>query len=233
MFEAVTAAPDGRSTTARLALTARRCGYDGIVVRNAPATEGDAAAIGATWDIDVVDAVEVTATSVSTAAGRVGNQRDDRTIVCVLGGADAINRFVVESDKVDVLATPTAGDGSFDHVLAKAAADNEVRIEFDLAPVLRRTGGRRVRALQSLRQVREIVQAYDAPFVVSARAASHLELRSPRELTAVGEEIGFDRQTIVDGLREWGRLAERNRHRQSDSFIEPGVERGRYEENDR
>jgi len=226
MFEAVTAAPEGASTVARFARTADRCGYEGIVVRNAPATEYDPDAVAERWGVDVVDAVEVDAARPSSASGHVGNQRPDRTVVCVRGGTDELNRFAVESDRVDVLATPTDGDASFDDVLAKAAAEHGVRIEFDLGPVLRATGGKRVRALQSLRQVREIVDAYDAPYVVSARARSHLQLRAPRELAALGEVVGLGEERVREGLREWGRLAERNRHRHSESFIEPGVERG-------
>ncbi|MFC6737455.1 ribonuclease P, partial [Halolamina salina] len=54
--------------------------------------------------------------------------------------------------------------------------------------------------------------------------------RAPRELAAVGEQIGFGAEAVRDGLAEWGRLAARNRERLSDSFISPGVQRGRYEE---
>jgi ribonuclease P/MRP protein subunit RPP1 len=122
-----------------------------------------------------------------------------------------------------------AGDGDVNHVLANCAAENGVRIEFDFGPVLRTTGGERVRALRDLRKLRELVADADAPFVVSANPASHLELRAPRELVAVGEAVGFDPETVRAGLREWGELAERNRHRQSDSFVEPGVERGRHD----
>ncbi len=129
-----------------------------------------------------------------------------------------------------MLAQPFAGDGDVNHVIVKAALENGVRLEFDLSPVLRTHGGRRVRALQSLRKLREIVAHYDAPYVVSARPGSHLEMRAPRELQALGEEIGFASEFVEDGLAEWEQLAERNRHVQSESFIEPGVERGGYEE---
>jgi ribonuclease P/MRP protein subunit RPP1 len=233
MFEAVRAHPDGDGTVARFARTADRLGYDGLVVRNARSTTYDSDAVADRWGIDVVDAVEVDAESPSSASGHVGNYRPDYTVVCVRGGSDRTNRFAVESDQVDVLTTPTAGDGSFDHVLANAAREHGVRVEFDLGPVLQSAGGRRVRILQKLRRLREIVLECDAPYVVSARPDSHLALRTPRELAALGETIGFERERILEGLREWGRLAERNRHRQSESFIEPGVERGKYEEDDR
>lgn len=225
MYEAVHARPDGDSTVARQALTAADYGFDGIVVRNhgnrLPAYDSEA--ISDAYDVDVVTGVEIRADDPSTASGFVGNHRPDKTIVAVHGGDRRINRFAVEQPAVDVLAHPMRDDGDFNHVLAAAAADNGVRIEFSLAPVLRRTGGMRVRAIQQLRKLRELVVDADAPYVVSADPTTHLQLRAPRELIAVGETIGFEPDEITAGLEEWGRLAERNRMRQSDSFVEPGV----------
>ncbi|TKX86616.1 ribonuclease P [Halorubrum sp. SS5] len=258
MYEAVHAAPDGEATAARQAATAARHGYDGIVVRSRDALDAvddgsvaagdgrasvgtgraespvrDPTAIGEEYGIDVVDAVEVDADDPTSASGAVGNYRSDRTVVCVVGGDDALNRFAVEQPRVDVLVRPMAAGGDFNHVLAKAARDNGVHVEFDFGPALRETGGKRVRALADLRKLREIVGHYDAPYVVSANARSHLELRAPRELVAVGEAIGFDAEAVRDGLRAWGDLVDRNRERRSEGFIEPGVRRGRYEEDGR
>ncbi|GAA0510864.1 ribonuclease P/MRP protein subunit RPP1 [Halorubrum aquaticum] len=244
MYEAVHAYPDGDATVARQAMTAARYGYDGIVVRTRAALEpadgagseaiptppeSDPDGIADECGIDVVDAVEVDADGPREASGAVGNHRSEHTVVCVVGGDDRLNRYAVEEPRVDVLVRPNAGPGGFNHVLAKAARDNGVHVEFDLGPVLGETGGNRVRALADLRKLREIVTYYDAPHVVSANAASHLELRAPREMVAVAEEAGFDPEWVREGLRAWGSIAERNRERLSGRFIEPGVRRGRYE----
>ncbi|MXV64272.1 ribonuclease P [Natronorubrum sp. JWXQ-INN-674] len=232
MYEAVHAHPDGDSTVARLAKTAADCGYEGVVVRNHhdSRAEYDAERIGEEYGIDVVEGLEIRAADPQEAGGSVGNYRTSQTILGVHGGTNAMNRFAVENDKVDVLAHPMADHGDVNHVLVKAAVENGVRIEFNLSGVLRTSGGRRVRVIQSLRKLEEIVDYFDAPYVVSADPNSHLEVRTPRELRALGEQIGFSKAFIEAGLTEWGRLAERNRRINSESFIEPGVERGRYEE---
>lgn len=232
-YEAVVPAPDGASTAARFALTAHEYGYGGIVTRIQPGVDGGPAtrsAIEDAHDVDVVDAIEIRADSPSSASGAVGNHRSAHTLVCVRGGSARMNRFAAEEPRVDVLTAPMAGRGDLNHVIVKAAARNGVRIEFDFGPVLRTSGGRRVRALSDLRKLREIVGQYDAPYVVSASATSHLELRAPRELAAVAEQIGFSRERVLAGLREWGTLAARNRDLQAQSFIEPGVREGRYED---
>ncbi|WP_248896599.1 RNase P subunit p30 family protein [Haloplanus halobius] len=224
MYEAVHA-PDG---AADAVATAERLGYDGVVLRATGATpDYDALREGVT--IDIVDALEIVADDPETASGAVGGERPDHTLLCVRGGTDRLNRFAVENERIDVLTRPMADDGDVNHVLANRAAENGVRIEFDFGPVLRATGGERVRALRDLRKLRELVDACDAPAVVSANATTHRQLRAPRELVAVGEAVGFDAEMVRDGLREWGALAARNRHRQSESFISPGVERGPYD----
>jgi ribonuclease P/MRP protein subunit RPP1 len=226
-YEAVHARPDGESTVSRLALTAAECGYDGLVVRN----HGDAAAdydpdAGDAHGVDVVDGVEVRADDRSSAAGFLASHRDRRTLVCVHGGEEGMDRFAVDSERVDVLAHP----GRVNHVLVRRAAEHGVRLEANLAAVLRTTGGERVRAVRRLRRLRDLVEKYDAAHVVSADARSHLGLHGPRELVAAGEAVGLDGAFVREGLCEWGRLAARNRERASEAFIEPGVRRGRHEE---
>ncbi|MFB6303191.1 MAG: RNase P subunit p30 family protein [Haloferacaceae archaeon] len=227
-YEAVYARPaDGTtSTVARHARTAARQGYEGLVVRTSEASVPDG--VAGRYGIDLVDAAEVVADDPASASGAVGRVRQEHTLVLVRGGTATMNRFAVEQAPVDVLAAPT-GDGSgsdlFNHVLARAAAENGVRVEFDLGPALRRTGGGRTRAISDLRLLYDLVEQYDAPHVVSARATGHLALRAPRELAAVGDEIGLNPEFVREGLAEWGRLAERNRDRASDAFVQRGVRR--------
>jgi ribonuclease P/MRP protein subunit RPP1 len=227
MYEAVHAHPDGESTVARFALTASEYGFDGLVVRNhggSPASYDPAEVAGA-YDIDVVTGVEIQADDPSEASGYLGSHREHNNLVVIHGGSPALNRFAVEQSAVDVLAHPMTGDGDFNHVLADEAVENGVRIEFNLAGVLRDAGGTRVRTLGDLRKLQEIVEYYDVPYVVSADPTTHLQLRAPRELEAVGDAFGFSPEDIADGLTEWGRLAERNRERQSEAFVRPGVRR--------
>jgi ribonuclease P/MRP protein subunit RPP1 len=235
MYEAVHAHPDGESTVARMALTAAEYGYEGVVVRNHgdSGADYDPAEIAETYGVDVVPGVEVRADSADRASGFVGRYREELPLVAVHGGDPGLNRFAVEQPAVDVLAHPMAGDGDFNHVLARTARENGVRVELSLAPVLREAGGSRVRALADLRKLWELVEQYDTPYVVSADPSDHLQLRAPRDLAglgaAVGETVGLSAEAVERGLAEWGRLAERNRERLSDAFVEPGVWRGRRE----
>jgi ribonuclease P/MRP protein subunit RPP1 len=231
MYEAVQATPEGASTVARLAATAAEQGFDGVVVRNHgdERAEYDAGAVAERTGVDVVRGVEIRADGPEQASGYLGNYREEYVVLAVHGGPDRLNRFAVAQDRVDVLAHPTA-EGAFDEATAKDAAEHEVRVAFDLGTVLRADGGSRVQAITRLRTARDLVEHHDVPHVVTAGATSHLQLRAPRELVALGDTVGLGGEFVREGLREWGRLAERNRERLSEAFVEPGVRKGRPDE---
>ena len=227
-YDAVYANPEGKATATRQVETAAEYGFEGVVVRTREA-DYDPAELADRYGVDVVRGAEIDAADPQGASGAVGNYRNECTVLLARGGTDALNRFAVEQDRVDVLTRPFDDGGDVNHVLVKAAVEHDVRIEFDLGPVLRDDGGTRVRRLRKLRKLRELVEYFDAPYVVSATPESHLRLRAPRDVAAVGEQIGFGAEAVREGLAEWGRLAERNRERTSDSFISPGVREGKHE----
>lgn len=231
-YEAVEAYPEGEATVDRYARTLSRYGYQGLIVRTQDA-DFDADGVAERRDIDVVPAVEFAPTDPSVLSGRLGAVRSEYSLLLVQGGSERLNRFVVEQNRVDVLTRPFVNEGDVNHVMINAAKKHDVRIEFDFGPVLRASGGPRVRHLKNLRKLRELVEDGGAPFVISTRPASQFHLRAPRELAAIGQEIGFAEEQVLGGLSEWGRLVARNRERLSGEFIAPGVRHGRYEEDDR
>jgi ribonuclease P/MRP protein subunit RPP1 len=208
-------------------MTAADCGYNGLVLVN-PQDAGpqfDASAIRERYGIDIVRGSELTPETPEAAAGAIGHHRPESTVLALQGGTDALNEYAVRQDKLDVLARPMAGDADLDHALVKAAAKHGVRLAVDLGPVLRGAGDPRSSAISDRRKLWELISAYDAPYVVTARPSSHLELRSPRELAAVGRLAGLDQTAAETGLAEWRRLTDRNRDRLADGYVAPGVRR--------
>ncbi|MFP4530496.1 MAG: RNase P subunit p30 family protein [Halodesulfurarchaeum sp.] len=225
MYEAVHVETDGETTPGRFAVTVSRAGFDGMVLRNRQSAmaEVDADALASRHAIDVLCGIEITARDKATASGAIGNRRPEAEILLLRGRDPELNRFAVESPRIDVLADPMGGDGDVNHVIAEAAAENGVALEVNLGPVLRESGGTRVRAIRRLRKLRELIEDAAAPYVVSGAPRTHLAVRGPRELLAVGEQIGFDREQIRAGLETWGQIAERTRARRDPSQVAPGV----------
>jgi len=219
MYEAVHAHPDGDATVARHAATAERYGYEGIVVRTREALDpassssehaDEATALRDEYGIDVVDAQSRSTLTTPRAPRALWVTTDPTARLSASSAATTVSTDSRSRTRVDVLVRPMGG-GDFNHVLAKAARDNGVHVEFDLGPLFRATGGKRVRALADLRKLREIVTYYDTPHVVSANPRSHTSTsRAPREVVAAAEAVGFDAEWVREGLRAWGEIATRN-----------------------
>lgn len=232
MYEAVRVEAGGRTTPARFAATGAEAGFDGVVVasRHDDRAEYDPDRLRDAYGIDVVEGIEIATADKGVASTAISDLRRETTVLLVRGGTEAMNRYAVETPAVDVLRDPLGGDGDVNHVLVKTAVENDVRIEVNLGPVLRKSGGPRVQVLRGLRKLREILNHYNAPYVVSADPAVHLAVRGSRELLAVGQRIGFTEEQVRAGLEEWSNIAETNRRRRSPEYVADGVSIGREED---
>ena len=193
MYEFVHSAPETRTTPARMALTAAQAGYDAVVLRNhTGADEYPSFEVPDDPPVPVDEGVEVRAENVEEMHERVRRAEGDAQVVAVHGGDEKINRAAVDAG-VDLLAHPNRGRGtSFDHVLAREAAERGVAVELSLAPVLRASGGERVEAIRDLHTTLKLVRKYDTPFVVSADPHTHLQVRAPRETHALARLVGIE-----------------------------------------
>ncbi len=224
MLEAIRVPVIETSTVARMALTAAELGYDGIIVRQPQPNHLtlDPETISAFAGIEVYTGCEIETDTRSQASGRLGSLRPTTPILIINGGTQSINQFAVRQERLDVLASPIGGH-PVDHVLVKTAKTNNVHLELNLGPVLRSTGGNRVRMIQKLRKLWSLIDHYDAPFVVTGNPRSHLEMRASRDLAAVGAVIDIDPDAITDGMNQWRNIIQTNQERLADEYIEPGV----------
>jgi ribonuclease P/MRP protein subunit RPP1 len=235
VYDAVVPSPIGSSTLSRYARTATRYGYDGVISltrydgtdrdheRSRPDVDRDALAG------DVVDGALIDATDRERASVALDRSREDHTVVVCRADSTSLQRFAAESHRVDVLTVPVEGD-DLEHGIAKTAADHGVRVAIDLEPVLHDQGGERVRAIATLQRRKRYLEDVGGDHVVTASPVDHLELRAPRDLTALGANVDLGGEWTRDGLAEWTTLVERNRERLSADFVEPGVFRGTPED---
>lgn len=217
LAEAVYAHPSGASTAARLALTAKRVGYDQLVIKNADTipTSPPIEAIADEYDIDIISGIELDG-PIETVSGRLPHLRRETSVLAVRGGTDAKNRFVARQPYADILAGPITHEGpDIGPGIATDASEHEVAIEVDLGP-LRTQGGRRVRYIDRLRRLWRVVDHYDLEYVLTASPSSHLGVVPPRELVALADLVGIDADAAVVGLETWVTIARRNQQQATD-----------------
>ncbi len=223
MYEAVPHAPDGPTTPARFLRVAGRYGFDGLVYwledPDIPL------ALGESGDMTVATGYQFEAADRSTTGQTIDRVRDLVDVLAVYGPTRPMRRFIAGQERVDVLQWPVPGDGPIDPAVAKLARENGVYVAVDLSTVLRSRGGRRVKALDTLTRSWSVLAHYEVPYVMTGAPTTHLELRAPREVAALGPAFAAPETAGKVGLAAWGEVVARTRHQQSDTFIEPGVER--------
>ena len=229
MYAAVEASANGVTTPTRFAETARRYGYDGIVLFQ---DERVPERVSAQTQMDIVCAGEIAVSDRGAIGGAIAKVRDHVRVLRGVADSPDVLRVLSDQERLDVLAWPS-DIGRISHTVATNAKEHGIFIELDLSPLVRSSGQRRVAALERLVRLDTILDHFDIPCVTTTRPRSHLELRSPREIQSLGEVCGLNAGTIERGLRAWEQISQRSGRIEDDSFIEPGVRTIDDETNDR
>ncbi len=214
--------PEGSDSPSRLALEARRLGFCCIIICNHTGSEkvfmpGAASSV---QGIEVVIGIEVVAENAKVLHSRARSARTRYPFVAVHGGSEEVNRAACEDSSVDLLVHPEEGRKALGIALVKAARDNDVALGFDLSPMVRLRGTGRSRWMELVRRNLTLARKFEVPAVITSGAASHLDLRTPRDLVALAEVVGFETSEAEEALQYPLRILERNRK----AWASPGVE---------
>jgi ribonuclease P/MRP protein subunit RPP1 len=220
-YECLKALPEGSDSASRLALAARRLGYQGIIVCNAePEKIFRPYAASRVTGIDVAFGAEVTAANSRVLKSRISSLRSHYPYILVNGCSDEMIRAACENPSVDVLMHMDERRRPLGIAAAKAAEQNQVAVGFDLSPLIRLRGSYRARWLDIQRRNIELVRKFDLSVIITANARSHMDLRSPRDLMALAEVAGFEPSEARAALELPGKLLALNKR----SWLGPGVE---------
>lgn len=198
----VHAVPDGENTVEDLAYLAYHFGYSGIAVANHSDKPLKVRTLPrAIEGLEVFKGVVVVEENPSKLQGMVRKFRSNTDVLIVHGGSEAVNRIAVENPAVDILSHLSFEKSSgFNHVLAKAAAENGVALGVDLRSLLHSRGQRRIRLLSDLRVNLDLARKYDVNLILLSDAMSCFDLRAPREMLAMAEVCGFEETEALEAL---------------------------------
>jgi ribonuclease P/MRP protein subunit RPP1 len=220
-YECLKAFPEGSASASRLALTAKRLGYQGIIICNQePQKLFRPEATDRVKGIEVAFGAEVAAQSAKALKSRISALRARYPFLVVRGTTEEIIKVASEDPNVDLLLHPCDGRRPLGIATARAARLNQVSIGFDLRPLLHLCGSPRARWLEAFRRNLLFARKFDLPTIITLGAGSHLDLRSPRDLMALAEVAGFEPDEAREALSRPGKLLELNRRK----WQSPGVE---------
>lgn len=220
-YECLKALPEGSDSTSRLALAAKRLGYQGIIVCNTePEKIFRPRAASMVIGIEVAFGAQATAANPRLLKSRVSSLRSRFPFISVHGGSDEMIRAACEDPSVDVLVHEKEGRRPLGIAAARAAERNQVAIGFDLSPLIRLRGSNRARWLDIQRRNIELIRKFDLKMIITTNARSHLDLRSPRDLMAMAEVAGLEPSEAKEALGLPGKLLALNKR----NWLGPGVE---------
>ncbi len=220
-YECLRAYPEGSSSASRMALKAKSLGYGGIIICNKePGNIFRPEAAEKIRVIDVAIGADVTAKDARSLRSRIGSLRARYPFLMVRGTTEELVRTASEDPNVDVLIPPCDSRRPLGIAAARAAQLNQVAIGFDLGPFFRLSARHRSRWLEALGRNLQLARKFDLGLMLTAGASSHLDLRSPRDLIALAEVVGFEHQEACGALSLAGDVLALNRR----SWPSPGVE---------
>lgn len=173
---------------------------------------------------DLVHGIEICEDNPSKLHSLASRYSRKADIVIAQGGADKLNRSAIETAEIDILSLPLGiKEGGFDHVIAKAAADRGIALEFDVGTLIRYRGGKRVHAISELEQRLMLARKFEVNMVLTSAARSIYDMRGPRELAALASLFGMTKEEAIKSMTATPTTILK-RKRRSNNYIMDGVE---------
>jgi ribonuclease P/MRP protein subunit RPP1 len=170
--------PLGDSSVRRMALEAKKLGFDRLVAAATASREFAG--------IEVYSGILIERTATKDIINRVRREKNTKTVLSVQAGDNAFNRAMISLKGVHIIrGIQLADKTAFDHVAAKMAADNQVAIDIDLSRLVSGRGINRQRAIHRYRDVLVLERRFEFPITISSHARSILEMRAVREIVGL------------------------------------------------
>jgi ribonuclease P/MRP protein subunit RPP1 len=145
-------------------------------------------------------AVEINTKNLNDIRKNVSKFKKKVKFISVFGGDDKINRTSCESRQVDILSRPyfKRYDCGINHVLAKEALKNNVAIELCFSDILKSYSNYRSKILSNFRDLIKLYKKFKFPLIISSRAESIFDLRSPRDVENIFKSLGLNENDLND-----------------------------------
>ena len=179
--------PLGSSSLRRMALEAKHLGFSRLVCANADfkaATpkEFEGRTTFEVYGVGIVRGAVIKAENFKDFQNQV-KKYDSVPIVAVNAGDNAFNRNVLTSGRINILRNiDGAPKNAFDDVCAINARDRSVAVDIDLAPIIRRRGIARQKALSAYAEILKFQRKYGFMLTISTGARTYTQLRGVREI---------------------------------------------------
>ncbi|MEI7435010.1 MAG: RNase P subunit p30 family protein [Methanomicrobiales archaeon] len=176
--------PLGNTSVRRMVLESRSLGFDSIVAIGQQGWEQDGfSVIGGTLVREPQVKAVINAARVNSPA---------KGLLVVNAGNNGFNRAIIQVKGVHVIRhLHKTEKNSFDHIIARMSAENNVAIDIDLRPLVMSRGVWRQKTVQRYKDIIGLCDRFEFPLTISSNARSVVELRSVREMVNLASLVGI------------------------------------------
>lgn len=145
-------------------------------------------------------------------------------VLLVHGGDLKLNRAACETPEVDILTHPEfeRNDSGFNHVFAKAAAENNVAIEINFRNIMVSENKSRAKTMAHIRQNIILAEKFHVPIITCSGAVTPWEMRDPAVMISMAMQLGVEKaDDTLAKVPE--RILQGSYERKSQKWVMPGV----------
>ena len=194
--------PAGNMSVNRMISEAGGLGFDNIV------------AIGQKWSPartpgtpHVIEGILVRDRQVRAVVRAARDAANGQALLIVNAGDNGFNRAVLQVKGVHIIRhLHKTEKNSFDHIIARMAADRSVAIDLDVRPLVMTRDGQRQKTIQRYRDILRLMRRFEFPVSVSSNARNPAEMKSVRELVSLLAMAGMEESEVIEGLKTPGTL---------------------------
>lgn len=171
--------------------------------------------------IDLISAVEITKATKGSIKAQVEKFRNQVDIIFVSSKDKRAMRSAPEVEGVDVIS-----HAFVDQSAARDCAASNIALEINLKDILEIYGMKRANLISKIKFDLRMARKYNTPLIVTTGASSIYEMRSPKQLIAFAECIGFTREDAKKAvLKTPKEIVERNRETMGKKSLGKGVKK--------
>ncbi len=177
--------------------------------------------------VEIFPAVEIQVGDPMELKRALEKVRELALVVIVLGGNYKVNRAACEDGRVDILAHPAFGrlDSGLDEACLQKAFENNVVVELNFREILNSFRRQRSQILQNAALNMKLCEALKVKTILCSGAANTWEMRDPRQLISMAENLGLElSKGFVAATETPQKIIEKNKAVFSGTRIGEGVE---------
>jgi ribonuclease P/MRP protein subunit RPP1 len=185
--------PLGNTSVRRMVIEARELGFDSIVAIGQQGWETDG--------FSVIGGTLVRETQVKAVINAARANSPGKGLLVVNAGNNSFNRAIIQIKGVHVIRhLHKTEKNSFDHIIARMSAENNVAIDLDLRPLVMSRGVWRQKTIQRYKDIIGLWGRFEFPLTLSSNARSVVEMKSVREMVNLAALVGLGEPGSRDAL---------------------------------